>query len=195
MRVLLLTALLFLPQAESGQFEVSLNGQRIGTEQFSILRSGDGFLATGRMRFQVDGQSVEAESRMELDAALHPVSYEYRSGSRRISVDVGPETAEVEITVDGETTSVDVRFPSDGMIVDDNLFHHYLLLLHRLGAAGGEISVLVPQQLTMGTLRVEPAGDRTYEVVSENLRLRASTDEEGRLVRLVAPDSSVVVER
>lgn len=195
MSAVLLAVLLWLPQTGNGEFEISVNGLRIGTEEFSISRSGTGFIATGRIRLQVNGQNVEAESRMRLDGDLNPVTYEYRSGSRSLSLDIGDPASEVEITVAGEVTSYEILFPPGGMIVDDNFFHHYLLLMERVGTDGGRVEVFVPQQLTAGTLRVEPAGAGTYDLITESLRLRASVDGEGELVRIVGLDSNVVVER
>jgi hypothetical protein len=190
-----LAVLLWLPQSGSGEFTISVNGMTLGSEQFSILRSDGGFVATGRTRLRVNGGSVEAESRMRLDAELNPLSYEYTSGGQSLRLDIGAEVARVEVTVDGEATSYDIVFPAGGMIVDDNFFHHYLLLLDRVGEDGGSLQVFVPQQLTVGMIEVRPAGERTYDLTTENLRLRASTDAEGRLVRLVGLDTNVVVER
>ena len=81
------------------------------------------------------------------------------------------------------------------MIVDDNFFHHYILLLDRVGNSGGRVPVFVPQQLTVGTLEITPSGPGTYDLVTENLRLSAQTDTDGRLVRLVGAEAGVVVER
>lgn len=195
MSAVVLAVLLWLPQSGSGEFTISVNGMTLGSEQFSILRSDGGFVATGRTRLRVNGGSVEAESRMRLDAELNPLSYEYTSGGQSLRLDIGAEVARVEVTVDGEATSYDIVFPAGGMIVDDNFFHHYLLLLDRVGEDGGSLQVFVPQQLTVGMIEVRPAGERTYDLTTENLRLRASTDAEGRLVRLVGLDTNVVVER
>jgi hypothetical protein len=194
MRWLLVAVLLFVPQAENGRFRISLNGGLVGSEEFSVLRSGGGFVASGQLRLRVDGQSVEAESRMELDAEFNPVSYEYRSGNRSLRMEIGEPTT-LEITVDGVSNSLDIRFPEGGVIVDDNFFHHYALLLNQVGEGGGEVQAFVPQQLTTGTIRVEPAGSGRFDLTTENLRLEARIDGEGRLVRLAAPDSSVIVER
>lgn len=195
MRFLLALLLFVSPQAESGRFDISLSGRSVGTEEFSILRSGGGYIATGTVRLSVGGESVEAASRMELDSQFRPVSYEYRSGSRTLQMEIGDPTTTVEITVDGELSTYDIRFPEGGAIVDDNFFHHYVLLLNRMGEDGGEVQAFVPQQLTTGALRVEPSGDGRFDLTTENLRLEARTDDSGRLLRLASPDSSVVVER
>lgn len=195
MTTVLLAVLLWLPQAGNGEFTISANGARVGTEQFSVSENRSGFLATGRTRFQINGETVEAESRMQLDSDLNPVSYEYQSGDRSLRMEIGDPATEVRVTVGGEVTSYEIIFPAGAMIVDDNFFHHYQLLMDRLGENGGFIEVFVPQQLTVGTLEMRPLGDGTYDLITENLRLRVSTDSEGRLVRLVGPDSGIVVER
>ena len=152
-------------------------------------------MARGRTRLEVDGQAIDVQSRMELDADLHPISYEYRSAERVVQIEITDLFTEVKIIADGQTTPYDIQFPSDGVIIDDNFFHHYLLLLYRVGDLGGTVPVFVPQQMTLGGLQVRPAGDRTFELESQNLHLRATTDDDGRLMRLELLDSDVVVER
>lgn len=195
MRRILLVALVWLLQTGSGEFTISLDGQRIGTEEFSISRTAGGFVATGRTRLRVNGQNVEAQSRMELDASLNPTSYEFRSGNRNLQMEIGDPVTNVRVTIDGEVTSYQILFPAGAVIIDDNFFHHYALLMERVGDQGGEVEVFVPQQLTVGTVQVRPVGDGTWDLITENLSLRASTDGEGRLVRLVGLNSNVVVER
>jgi hypothetical protein len=196
MNFLALLLLAVLPlQAESSRFTVMVNGERVGTEEFSIVPSGDGFLATGRTRLEFNGQEIDVRSRMELDSAFNPLSYEYRSGEQTLSVEVGDGIARIAYTVDGERTPNDVRFPEGAAIIDDNFFHHYMLLLYRLGTEGGAVPVFVPQQMTLGTLSVEPVGNGTFQLQSDNLELLATTDVLGRLVRLASADSSIVVQR
>lgn len=195
MRRILLVALAWLIQTGSGEFTISVDGQRIGTEEFSISRTAGGFVATGRTRLRVNGQNVDASSRMELDRNLSPTSYEFRSGNRTLQMEIGDPATDVRVTVDGEVTSYQILFPPGAVIIDDNFFHHYALLMERVGQEGGEVEVFVPQQLTVGTVQVRPVGEGTYDLITENLSLRASTDSEGRLQRLVGLDSNVVVER
>ncbi len=191
----LILSLLLPVQVESARFTVSVDGARIGTEDFTISKRGDGFLAEGRIRLEVDGETVDARSRMELDAALNPISYEYRSADRTIQVTVGELLTEVEYTLEGQRTPYDIRFPDGGMIIDDNFFHHYLLLLYRQNLGRESVPVFVPQQMTLGTIDVRELEERTYELDSNNLKLRATLDENGRMLRLVLVDSNVVVER
>ncbi len=196
MTIISLLLLAVLPlQVETSRFTVSIDGERVGTEDFSLVRNGDGFLATGRTRLEVNGQRLDVRSRMELDDRFNPIAYEYRSSEQVLTVKFGGQVAEIEYTVGGQRTPYDVRFPLGGMVVDDNFFHHYMLVLYRLGEAGGAVPIFVPQQMTLGVLDVARVDDGTYELRSGNLRLRATTDEEGRLLRLARVDSNIVVER
>jgi hypothetical protein len=182
-------------QVERSEFTISADGEKIGSEEFAIARNGDGFLATGRTRLEFNGQRFDARSRMELDATFRPISYEYSSGDQVLRVEIEEGSAEIVYTSDGGRTPQEIRFPAEGVIVDDNFFHHYLLLLYYLGGSGGSVPVFVPQQMTLGPLQVELVGDRTYRLQSENLRLRVTTDEDGRLLRLISEDSNIIVER
>lgn len=182
-------------QFESSTFTISVNGVEVGTEEFSVSPNADGVLARGRTRLRVGTETVEAESTMQLDRSLRPESYEYRSEDRVVRFSIGDRTTEVTAQVDGRPSTMDIRFDSRGAILDDNFFHHYMLLLYRLGADGGSVPALVPQQMTLGTFTVRPTGENTYEMTTDSLRLEATTDREGRMVRLSVPDANVVVER
>jgi hypothetical protein len=194
---IVLAALLVLAPAQqmsdSGTFRVVVDGTRVGSEQFTIARNGTGYLATGRTEIERGGQKMTAESRMTLDDQFRPLLYEYESDAQTIRLVIDDPVS--EITMSGSETTLDIRFPAGGAIVDDNFFHHYLLLLRRLGADGGAMAVFVPQQMTLGSLRVEPTGDRQYRIETENLVLDATVDGSGRLIRLAVPEAGVVVER
>lgn len=193
--VSLILPLLISVQLESATFTVFVNGRIVGTEDFSIGKSTNGYVARGRTRLNLDGVRVDAESRMDLDEDLNLVSYEYRSGTKIVRVNVGEELAGVEFIVDGASTPYDIRLPSGAMVIDDNFFHHYLLLLYKAAASGGDVPVFVPQQMTLGSVVVTPAGDNTYELDSDTLRLRATTDDTGRLLQLELPGANIVVRR
>jgi hypothetical protein len=182
-------------QIETATFTVSIDGSPVGTEEFSLLRNGPGFLAQARTELRVGGESIDARSAMRLDSNLALLSYEFLSGGQRIELTVAAPTTEVSVTVDGRETTLSIRLPANGVIVDSNFFHHYVMLLYRLGRTGGSLPAFVPQQMTLGSLTVMPTGDNTYELTTENVRMEATTDAEGRLVRLEVPEAGVVVER
>lgn len=196
MNVLLTLVLLLVPiKPETGHFTIYQDGKKIGTEDFTIsLRTG-GYVAQGRTQLSVGNQNFDLKSRMELDEQLRPTFYEYESKGNIIRLRVGTPTSELEYVVGGKPVPHDVRFPSNGAIIDDNFFHHYLLLLYRAGVTASSIPTFVPQQLTLGTLNVRSTGNHTYEIETSDVKLTATTDADGRMIRLTRPDAKVIVER
>jgi hypothetical protein len=180
---------------ENSHFNVYQDGKKIGTENFSITPRGTGFTAQGNIRISMNNQTVELRSRMELDAQLRPTYYEVESKGNLIKLKVEQPLSELEYVVQGKSQPHDVRFPADGVILDDNFFHHYLILLYRANLDGASLPTFVPQQNTLGLLSVRAGANRTYELETANLKLVATTDADGRLLRLSVPDAKVVVER
>jgi hypothetical protein len=135
------------------------------------------------------------KSRMQLNDRLSPVSYEFETQNGVIKLKVADPISELEVTTDGVTQTHDIRFPANGAIIDANFFHHYMLLLYRTGISGQTINVLIPRELTLGQLRIRDAGNRTFELETSDGRAVATTDAEGRMIRLAFPDAKVVVER
>jgi hypothetical protein len=196
---LLLMLLLLMPaiRPETGKFTIYQDGRKLGTEEFTITPQQTGYVIEGRTVLASPAQNVDLKSRMELNLALEPTAYEFQSKGNFIKLRIGEPTSELEYTLDGKKQTDDVRFPKDASIIDTNFFHHYAVLLYRVGAAAGKmtISAVIPQQLEIGALTVTNLGNNTFEIDSGNLKVIATTDKEGRLIRLTVPDAKVVVER
>ena len=91
-------------------------------------------------------------------------------------------------------------------VIDNNIYSHYAILarLYDWAARGPQsLQVLIPQDLTPGTIKLEAAGTQQVDGTSLEL-LRATTeslevdlylDSSHRLMRLTVPDSKVVVLR
>ena len=178
---------------ESGRFTIRQNGQTIGTEEFSIRVKDKGFLAEGKTMLMGDPNPLI--SRMELDADLNPITYEYSHGKGAIRVRVDTQTSELTVIENGESSSTDFRFPKGASIVDNNFFHHYLLLLYRVKVAEQTFLIFVPQDMEVGQARVLATASRTYSIELGDVKLEATVDPAGRLLRLTVPAANVVVER
>jgi len=197
MTILTLAATLLLlgpVTLESGKFNITRDGKKVGTEQFTVsARRGGGYLLESRT--QLSGDSSVQSSRMELDEKLVPISYEYTRGKGIIRVKVEQPTSEYETEAEGKKSTIDFKFPENCLIIDNNFFSHYLLLLYRVGEAGGELPVFVPQDIQLGIAIVKAKGNNTYELNIGYVRMEATTDKNGKLIKLTAPESKVVVER
>jgi hypothetical protein len=176
---------------EHGQFTILKDGQKIGTEDFSISKRGAGYLVEGKMMI---GDLV-ISSHMELDDKLDVTSYEVSTVQGSLEVKVTPPVSELKSVVNGETSSADFRFPEGGVILDNNFFHHYLILMYRVQAGRNSFSVFVPQDMRVGTATVRRTAARTYELGVGEVKLQATTDADGSLTKLVVPSANVVVQR
>jgi hypothetical protein len=193
----ILTALLLLAPVvtESGRFTIKQNGRTIGTEEFSVRPRDKGFTVEGRTR--LEGDPTTLTSKMELDQNLVPISYEYsRGGKGAIRVVVDPKrTAELVIIENGKESATDFRFPPSASIVDNNFFHHYLMLLYRIKSADQTLAIFVPQDMQVGLAKVKSTGKGSYALEVGSVKLEATVDESGRLLKLAVPSAKVVVER
>jgi hypothetical protein len=167
------------------------DGRKIGTDEFVVTMKGANYLIEGRA---VLGE-VTISSKMELDAKLVPVSYEVSSRDGKLRINVASPVSEIQAIVGGETSSADFRFPEGGVILDYNLFHHYLILLYRAHMGQTSFSVFVPQDRSLGAATVRSTGPREYELQVGDVRMQATTDMDGGLIRLMVPAANVVVER
>lgn len=193
MNLLLPLVLLFAPiKAETGQFNILQDGRKIGTEQYSITRTQEGYRVEGR----TTAGNENISCKMELNDKLIPTFYEYSKGKGTIRVKIMNPISEFESIAEGETSSIDFRFPERGIILDTNFFHHYLILLYRFQMGESMFPVFIPQSMAVGgSVSVQPTGQRTFKLDTGDVKLEATTDADGRLMRLAVPEAKVVIER
>jgi len=192
--ILTLLMLLAPITPESGRFTIRQNGETIATEQFTIRTREKGYVVEGRT--EIKGDPSPLTSRMELDENLNPTAYEYTHGLGKIRVQIKDPVSELTVSEGAAAeSSTDFRFPAGSAIVDNNFFHHYLVLLYRVKAAEQSFSVFVPQDMQLGQARVRATGARSYSLEVGDVKLQATVDANGRLQRLEVPDAKVVVER
>jgi hypothetical protein len=192
MTLLLSLLLLWTPiKVEQGRFNIVKDGKRIGVDEFAISMRGTHYVINGKA---VIGD-VSMSSRMELDEKLVPVSYEVSNPQGKINVTVEEGISELQSFVGGEKSTADFRFPSGGVILDNNFFHHYLVLMYRVQAGQTTFGVFVPQDMSVGSAQVRSTGLGTYDLEVGDVRMSATTDADGRLIKLTVPAANVVVER
>jgi hypothetical protein len=191
MNLLLPLVLLLAPiKIETGQFNIIQDGKKIGTEQYSVTKIQTGYRIEGRTT--IDNIS----SKMEVDEKLVPTFYEYTKGQGSIRVRVNSPLSELESTAAGvQPETIDFRFPERGIILDNNFFHHFLLLMYRLQSGERMFSVFVPQDMRIGSASVRPTGPRSFDLEVGDVKMEATTDADGRMMRLTVPDAKVVIER
>jgi len=192
MNVFLALLLMLAPvKQEQGRFTITKDGKPVGTEEFSVSRRGAGYFVEGTTTI---GEMVKT-SRLELDEKLSTISYEASSREGSIRFKVTPPVSELESVVNGKTSSIDFRFPDGGVILDNDFFHHYLVLMYRVQTGQTSFPVFVPQDSRVGTAAVRKTGARSYELQVGDVKLEATTDADGVLTKLTVPSANVVIQR
>jgi hypothetical protein len=193
----ILAALLVLAPitTEAGKFTIRQDGRTIGTEEFSIRAKDKGYIAEGKT--QLVGDPAPLTSKMELDQNLNVISYEYTHGPAKIRIKVKDplESSEISLGDQAGDSSTEFRFPDRGIILDNNFFHHYLILLYKVTGADQRFGVFVPQDMQVGQARIRSTGKGTYTLELGDLTLDATVDASGRMTRLSLPSARVIVER
>jgi hypothetical protein len=123
------------------------------------------------------------------------VSYEVSNPLGKINVTIEEGISELQTLVGAEKSTADFRFPAGGVILDNNFFHHYLVLMYRVQAGQTTFGVFVPQDMSVGSAQIRTTGQRTYDIEVGDVRMSATTDADGRLMKLTVPAANVVVER
>lgn len=151
--------------AQKGKFRDTVAGQEVGFEEFEISGSSGGWLARGNATVKsAKGPGTRITSHLQLSAAGAPIHYEWTTvtGSKKssASIDFSGGTATIHLQVNGSKPYTQQFFfkSPNVVILDDNLYYQYAILaaLYDWSAKGVQtFSVLIPQEMTPGTVTVE----------------------------------------
>ncbi len=203
------TPSLFAP--DKGNFKILANGQQVGKEEFEINPSGGDWVAKGSSEVQTADGMTHVSGTLQLHADGTPVSYEWSTeGTKKASAKIGfsGPTATIELRLEGRRPfTQQFTFASPQIaVLDNNLYYQYAVLarLYDREKKGVQtFSVLVPQELTPGTLTVESLGEQNsgggkkleeLMVKTEDLEVDLYLDG-ARLVRIVAPSTNAEIVR
>jgi hypothetical protein len=197
---------------EKGNFKILVNGQQMGKEEFEIGPSGDNWIAHGTSEIQAPegAGATHVSGTLELHADGTPVRYEWSTqGAKKAAatIDFSGSTATIELRMEGARPFTQTfTFSSPRIVVlDNNLYYQYAVLarLYDWEKKGAQtFSVLVPQELTPGTVTVESLGSQDVDgkkleelsVKTEDLEVDLYLEGQ-RLVRIVAPSSNAEILR
>ena len=198
---------------DKGKLVIQLNGETIGSEQFELMQTGNNWLAKGTTELKVPGTtaatSVSGTLMLQPDGA--PISYDWTSHADKTNgahVDFSNGTAKITLQMQGARPfEQDLSFNVPVIaVLDNNLYDQYALLakLYDWSKRGAQtFPVLIPQDLTPGTISVEASGSTTqdgksYEglrVTTADLEVLLLLDSNHRLMRLEVPSAKVSVVR
>jgi hypothetical protein len=195
---------------DKGKFRIMAGGEQVGKEDFEISQDGANWVARGTSEVKSAEGSVRVTGTLELQSDGTPLHYEWSTQ--------GPKKASATIAFSGPSATIELRMENTRpytqqftfnspqvVILDNNLYHQYGILarLYDWNKKGVQtFSVLVPQELTPGSVTVEALGPQTVEgkkldelrVKTEDLELELYLDGP-RLVRIASATGNAEIVR
>lgn len=197
---------------DRGKFTIKLAGQSVGHEEFEIAPAEGGWLAKGTSDIKPpEGAPSKVTGSLTLQPDGAPISYQWTAQSEKTNgahILFANGVARITLEMQGARPfQQDLSFNTPLIaVLDNNLYYQYAVLARIYDwSKGGEqtFPVLIPQELTPGTVKVLSTGSATadgksYEglkVNSSDLEILLLLDNSHRLIRLEVPEAKVSVIR
>jgi hypothetical protein len=199
-------------QPDKGKFNILLDGNSVGHEEFEIAPSGSGWVARGTTEMKPpNGKQTKITGKLTLQSNGIPVAYDWTSQADKTNgahIDFANGVAKISLQLQGARPfEQDLTFGAPLIaVLDNNLYHHYAVLarIYDWSKRGAQsLPVIIPQELTPGMITVEAngtlnAGGKSYEglkVITTDLEIQLYLDSDHRLMRLEVPVAKVSVVR
>lgn len=197
---------------DKGKLAIRLEGQTVGHEEFEIAPTGGGWTARGTTDLkQPSAPSTHITGTLVLQPDGTPISYDWTAQTEKKNgahILFANGIAKITLEMEGSRPfEQDLSFATPLItILDNNLYSQYAVLacVYDWSKRGQQtFPVLVPQELTPGSVTVESTGPVTADGKSyEGLRVNTSDleidlflDSNHRLMRLEVPAAKVSVIR
>ena len=197
---------------DKGKLNILIDGKSIGHEEFEIAPNGETWIAKGTTKVSMEGApATTVTGSLTLAPDGSPLSYQWTSqtdktnGAHIVFVNgIAKMTLEMQ---GARPFEQDLTFGTSRIaVLDNNLYHQYAVLarLYDWNSKGLQnFSVLIPQELTPGTITVTSMGSvnadgKSYEglkVVTTDIEMVLYLDANHKLIRLEVPASKAAVVR
>lgn len=198
--------------ADRGKFTIQLDGQTVGHEEFEISPASAGWAAQGTTDLKApDSPAAHVTGMLTLQADGAPISYEWTSRAEKTNgahILFANGVAKITLQMQGARPfEQDMSFGTPLIaVLDNNLYYQYGVLarVYDWSKRGAQnLPVLIPQELTPGSLTVESTGPvtakgKSYDglrVTTSDLEVLLFLDSSHRLMRLEVPAAKVSVGR
>ncbi|HUO35462.1 MAG TPA: hypothetical protein VMU43_10765 [Candidatus Acidoferrum sp.] len=196
--------------SDKGKLRILVNGMQAGEEEYDISQGGGGWVAHGSSQLQTAQGTEKVSGTLSLRDDGTPIHYEWNTqGAKRASstVDFNGTSVTAELHLEGmRPYTQQFTFNSPRILVlDNNLYHQYDIVarLYNWEKKGPQtFSVLVPQEMTPGSITVDSVGKQDFNgkncdelvVKTEDLMVNVYVDGP-RLIGIVVPASAVEILR
>jgi len=203
-------AVLFAP--DKGKFTIQLDGQTVGHEEFEISPSSGSWAAQGTTDLKVpDSPATRVTGTLTLQPDGAPISYEWSSQAEKTNgarILFANGVAKITLQMQGARPfEQNLTFNTPLIaVLDNNLYYQYGVLarVYDWSKRGAQnLPVLIPQELTPGSVTVDSTGavtanGKSYDglrVTTSDLEVLLFLDSNHRLMRLEVPAAKVSVAR
>ena len=196
---------------DQGKFAITVEGANVGTEDFSIVRSGNEWIARGTTEIRGAQETSRVTGELRLNGSVQPLQYVCSTTSgKKITSTTTFAGANAHVILDlGEGKDPirqDFTFTLPVVVLDDNLYYHYEILARAYNwKTGGaqSFAVFIPQEQAPGTIIAEAGAAVTVDGAKyEQLTLRTPDlevtlylDAAHRLMRLLVPAAKAEIRR
>ena len=201
---------LFAP--DKGKFTIQLDGQTVGREEFEVAPSSGGWAAHGTTELKTaDTPATRVTGALTLQPDGAPISYEWSSQAEKTNgarILFANGVAKITLQMQGARPfEQDMTFNTPLIaVLDNNLYYQYGVLarVYDWSKQGTQtLPVLIPQELTPGSVNVDATGSvtangKSYDglrVTTSDLEVLLFLDSNHRLMRLEVPAAKVAVFR
>jgi hypothetical protein len=161
--------------SDRGVFRISSNGQVVGKESFQIVAEGNNFKASGETQLSIERLKEKVTFNIKASVQFtknfefisYQVNQEAGGNQVRARVKFKPVLSEVVYDTGKESDPRSIELKRDVMVLDDNVYHHYILLARRYDFLKGgqqEFAAFVPQQFMSGAVTIADKGTEQTEV-------------------------------
>ena len=169
---------------DQGSFTISFGGHPLGTEKFTIRSFAGRIEADGEIELKSDqgGQSIDLKTNphLVLSPQFEPQTYEVsRKGAQPFHLEVdfrtSPAKSRLRLANSKQDDERDFGLPRDVVILDDNVVHHYQLLVDHFALKPEKkqtFKAYIPQEALPGDLIVEEVGTEEVEFAGRKETLR-----------------------
>lgn len=202
---------------DEGTFRITIGGRDVGSETFTIRRTGAGpggvINARGNVTTDTAGVAEELTSVLQVSgASLQPSVYNLhiRQDSREEQI-AGRLTAGRFIAKIVSPTGEELReylASNNAVLVDQGIAHHYYFLARRMRGESMRIPIIIPRQGQQVTATVESRGEEVITIGNQRLNAlhllitppsgepaHLWVDSRSRVLRLEIPDRNLTASR
>jgi hypothetical protein len=168
---------------DRGTFKIFSDGQLVGKETFQISSDAMNFKATGetllvleRMKEKV---TFNIKSNFQFARTFEPLNYQVfqEAGGNivKASVKFKAAASEVVYEIGREADRRTIELKRDVMVLDDNVYHHYIVLARRYDYLKGgdqQFSAFIPQQFISGEVTVSDKGTEPVDFAGVKIMLQ-----------------------